>query len=175
MLAPHRFRWPLLAALFLAGCQSIPEGPSMMVLPGTGKSFDQFRFDDADCRQYAQAQVGGASAEGGAAGSMAKSAAVGAAVGAAAGALMGGHEGAGSGAGTGLVVGTMAGAGAGQGSAHEIQRRYDAAYGQCMYAKGHRVPTQGGTLIEQGPARAPANVPPPPAGYPPPPPPGAPR
>ena len=42
----------------------------------------------------------------------------------------------------------------------EVQRRYDNAYIQCMYAKGHQVP--GRDL----PARTPA----PPAGSPPPPP-----
>ena len=39
------------ALLLLGGCVSMPSGPSMMVLPGTGKSFDQFRADDADCRE----------------------------------------------------------------------------------------------------------------------------
>jgi len=46
----------------------------------------------------------------------------------------------------------------------EVQRRYDNAYVQCMYAKGHQVP--GRDL----PARTPA----PPAGSPPPPPPQTP-
>ena len=30
-----------------------------MVMPGAQKSFDQFRADDGDCRNYAQAVVGG--------------------------------------------------------------------------------------------------------------------
>ena len=34
-----------------------------MALPGTNKSFDQFRADDMDCRQYASNQVGGDTAE----------------------------------------------------------------------------------------------------------------
>jgi hypothetical protein len=34
-----------------------------MVLPGTEKSFDQFRIDDAVCRQFAFEQIGGASAQ----------------------------------------------------------------------------------------------------------------
>ena len=46
--------------LLLAGCASAPTGPGVMVLPGSGKSFDQFRFDDHECRQYASSQVGGA-------------------------------------------------------------------------------------------------------------------
>src|SRR5919199_1746868 len=48
-------------ALF-AGCATPPpSGPSVMVLPGSGKSFDQFRFDDNECRQFATAQIGGTS------------------------------------------------------------------------------------------------------------------
>ena len=37
----------------------MPTGPSVMALPGTGKNFDQFRADDASCRQFAYAQIGG--------------------------------------------------------------------------------------------------------------------
>ena len=29
----------------------------MLVLPGSGKSFDQFRADDAECRRYAGTQA----------------------------------------------------------------------------------------------------------------------
>ncbi len=50
------------AALTLAACTVMPTGPSVMVLPGTGQTFDRFRFDDADCRQYAYVQVGGKTA-----------------------------------------------------------------------------------------------------------------
>jgi hypothetical protein len=32
------------------------------MMPGTGKSFDQFRVDDADCGQFALSQIGGATA-----------------------------------------------------------------------------------------------------------------
>jgi hypothetical protein len=32
-----------------------------MALPGSGKTFDQFRADDFECRQYAQLQIGGTS------------------------------------------------------------------------------------------------------------------
>ena len=39
-------------ALF-AGCATPPPaGPSVMVLPGSAKSFDQFRYDDNECRQF---------------------------------------------------------------------------------------------------------------------------
>jgi len=61
-------------------------------------------------------------------------------VGAAAGAALGGRSGAAAGAGGGLLIGSAAGAGAGETSAYGLQRRYDYAYIQCMYAKGHKVP-----------------------------------
>jgi hypothetical protein len=47
----------VVAAIVLAGCASTPTGPSVMVLPGSGKTFDQFRADDARCRQLAAADV----------------------------------------------------------------------------------------------------------------------
>src|SRR5207247_1049424 len=52
-----------LGVVVLAGCASVPNSPGVMVLPGTGKSFDQFRVDDAVCRQFAYEQVGGKTAE----------------------------------------------------------------------------------------------------------------
>ncbi len=76
---------PLVALLMLGACTTIPTGPSVMAMPGTGKSFDQFRSDDADCRQYAIGQVGGATANETAVQSTENSAALGAAVGALAG------------------------------------------------------------------------------------------
>ena len=59
MLKKHR-RFPLLLVFLLSACASIPSGPSVMVLPGSGKTFDQFRGDDSYCKQYAGEQVGGA-------------------------------------------------------------------------------------------------------------------
>ena len=58
MLKIHRLV-PLLLVSLLAACASIPSGPSMMALPGSGKTFDQFREDDYYCKQYANEQVGG--------------------------------------------------------------------------------------------------------------------
>lgn len=177
------------ALLLLAGCVSMPTGPSVMVLPGSGKNFDQFRADDMDCRQFAGSQVGGGTPDSAAENSALKSAAVGTAVGAAAGAIIGGRHGAAAGAGTGLIVGSAAGAGAAGSSQYTLQQRYDIGYTQCMYAKGHQVPVSGRAYGGQrsaatyytppppppgagapGASNAP---PPPPAGTPPPPPPGA--
>ncbi|MGE5493300.1 MAG: YMGG-like glycine zipper-containing protein [Actinomycetota bacterium] len=161
---------PLASLLLLGACVTYPTAPSVMVLPGTGKSFDQFRFDDSLCRQYAFEQSGGRVAGQAASDSMARSAVAGTAIGAVAGAAIGGNQGAGVGAGTGLLVGSMAGASAGDTSAYGAQRRYDNAFIQCMYAKGHRVPVSGQFTV------APPPPPPPPASTaaPPPPPPPAP-
>jgi hypothetical protein len=177
------------SALLLSACVSMPSGPSVMVLPGTGKSFDQFRADDLDCRQFASSQTGGTTAEQAQADSAVKSAAVGTAVGALAGALIGGHQGAGAGAATGLIIGGASGAGAGNASGRTLQQRYDIGYTQCMYAKGHQVPSSGRAAAPRPapaavyyPPPPPPNygapspsgnaVPPPPPGTPPPPPPG---
>jgi hypothetical protein len=171
---------PVVALLALGACATIPSGPSVMALPGTGKNFDQFRADDANCRQYALVQIGGATANDAAIHSGVQSAALGTAVGALAGAAMGGHEGAAVGAGMGLIAGSAAGASAGQYSGYDSQRRYDYAYIQCMYAKGQRVPVAG-EMAPAPPTYAPRTSgyssapPPPPPGNPPPPPPGVAR
>ena len=158
------------AAVLLGACATLPpSGPSVMVLPGSGKNFDQFRADDYECRGFASAQLGGATAEQSQVDSAVKSAAIGTAIGAAAGAIVGGHRGAAAGAGTGLVVGAAAGAGTAQGSAYSLQRRYDIGYQQCMYAKGHQIPTAGRFDGPRRPYSPPP--PPPPPGTPPPPPP----
>jgi outer membrane lipoprotein SlyB len=132
-----------LALFLLAGCMTVPDGPSRMSLPGTGKSFDQFRADDASCRQYASSQVGGSTPEQAATDSTARSTVAGTALGAAAGALIGGSSGAAAGAGVGLLGGALIGSSTGYASGYSLQQRYDAGYTQCMYAKGHKVPVSG--------------------------------
>lgn len=149
--------------LLMAGCVTVPSGPSLMSLPGSGKSFDQFRFDDGDCRQYASSQVGGSTPNQAGADSGAKSAAVGTVVGAAAGALIDGSSGAGVGAGIGLLTGALAGSGAANASSYALQQRYDIGYTQCMYAKGHKVPVSGRfASANDRPARRYSTPPPPP-------------
>lgn len=159
----------LVVVWVLSGCVSVPTGPSVMVLPGTGMSFDQFRFDDGGCRQYAYHQIGGQTAARAQESSGVASAAIGTAVGAAAGAAIGGNSSSAAvGAGVGVLGGSLAGAGAANASAYEAQRRYDMAYQQCMYAKGHRVPVSGRFTPERPPTYS---APPPPLpGSPPPPP-----
>lgn len=169
------------ALAILAGCVSMPSGPSVMVLPGSGKSFEQFRADDLDCRQYAHYQLGGSTPSGSATQSAVTSAAIGTAIGAAAGAALGGHNDAAAGAAFGLLTGSMIGASNAGLSQYEVQRRYDNAFQQCMYARGHKVPVAGyvggpnrGTSSYTPPPPPPSrsDIPPPPAGAPPPPPPG---
>ena len=157
---------PLLAVLLLGACTTIPSGPGVMVLPGSGKSFDEFRANDAECRQYASSQLGTDPNEA-VTNDAIKSAAVGTAVGAIAGALLGGHQGAGVGAGTGLMVGAVAGSGSGQYSGRSAQQRYDFSYQQCMYARGNRVPVAGRIEGQQRPVQQapPYYAPPPPPGY----------
>lgn len=162
----------LAAILMLSACVSVPTGPSVMVLPGTGRTFDEFRSDEMACRAYAMEQNGGVSAQQHSRESAATSAVVGTAVGAVAGAAMGGHQGAAVGAGAGLVVGSAVGSDRSQQSAYGTQRQYDHAYIQCMYAKGHRVPVPANMAARTSqPVTASAgNIPPPPPGLPPAPP-----
>ena len=175
-----------IAVLVLAGCVSLPTGPSVMVLPGTGRDFDQFRFDESTCRQYAYQQIGGQTAAKSQVDSGVTSAVVGSAVGAVAGAAIGGRSrNAATGAGVGLLMGSAMGSSAANASAHDAQRRYDHAYIQCMYAKGHRVPVPRGysarsysappAYLSPPPPPAPQQpaytIPPPPPGPPPGPPP----
>jgi hypothetical protein len=160
----------LSVAGLIAGCATPPpSGPSVMVLPGSAKSFDEFRFDDHACRTYASSQVGSQTSADAANNAAVKSAAVGTAVGAAAGGLMGGSSGAGVGAGVGLLGGSMVGASAGEASGYSLQRRYDHGYQQCMYAKGHQIPMAGRYAPNRQASRQ-AAPPPPPPGPPPPPP-----
>jgi hypothetical protein len=101
-----------LSALLLAACSSSVYGPGVLVLPGTNRSFDQFRFDEQECRAYAQGRLTNSGSEWDSAGS--------------------------------------------------AQQRYDRAFLQCMYAKGHKVPVAGRYSDAQQEAAA-RTPPPPPA------------
>ncbi|CAB3792131.1 hypothetical protein LMG28614_03453 [Paraburkholderia ultramafica] len=117
---------PLLmaAALAVGACTSIPSGPSVMVLPGSNKTFDQFLGDDHNCRQFALGQFGGVSSQ------QASS--------------------------TAAVSSSAVGPSYSGDSGYGAQYQYDAAYIQCMYAHGHRVPVYG-QMIAAPPATPPAN------------------
>ena len=151
------------ALLALGACVTVPSGPSIMSLPGTGKSFDQFRADDFECRQYASSQAGGPAPNQAATDNAVSTAAAATAIGAAAGALMDGSSGAGVGAGIGLLMGSAIGSSTANASAYAAQQRYDIGYTQCMYAKGHKVPVSGRfAAANERPAPRRYNTPPPP-------------
>jgi hypothetical protein len=131
-------------------------GPTVQVMPGPGKSFDQFTYDQAGCKQYAESAVAGQAQN-------ANNRAVGAgllttALGAGLGAAIGGGRGAGIGAASGALGGTAIGAGMSSGEQGGIQLQYDNAYAQCMYGHGNMVPGYGPMMV---------NAPPPPPPGPP--------
>lgn len=135
---------PLVLLALLSGCATVPMGPDVTVLPAQGKSFSQFRTEDATCREWAAKQIGmspGKSYQN----NLATGAVTGTAVGAGLGAVLGaisGHAGPGAavGAASGLLFGSAIGSDAGQVNGSEAQRRYDTAYMQCMYTYGNQVP-----------------------------------
>jgi hypothetical protein len=152
--------------VLLQGCATTPMGPTVAVMPGPGKPFEQFAQDQALCQQYAYGQTAGQA-------EYANQRAVGGAVlgtvlGAGLGAAVGGGRGAGIGAASGAALGTGIGA---NGSAYAqggIQMQYDNAYASCMIAKGNRLPQAEPVYVQP----APYMVQPPPyavqPGYPPP-------
>jgi hypothetical protein len=159
--------------LLLGACATMPTGPSVMSLPGEGKSFEEFRADSAACRQYAQEEIGGVTGQQAAQDSAVKSAVVGTALGAVAGAVIGstsGDMGSGAaiGAGTGLLFGSAVGSGYASDSYYEAQRRYDHAYLQCMYAKGNQIPGYRQRYSERYGPPGRSYPPPPPEDYRPP-------
>ena len=134
-----------LASMLALGACAVapPPGPTVMALPGQGKSFQAFQQDEYTCRQYAAEQTGMAPAQAAnnsAVGSAVVGTALGAGVGAALGAA-GGAAGAGAaiGGATGLLAGSAIGANNAQASAANVQQRYDIAYTQCMYGHGDTV------------------------------------
>ncbi len=135
-----------LAGVLALGACAVPPpaGPTVAVMPGQGKSFDQFQSDDYNCRNFAGSRVGiepSQAAANSAVGSAVVGTGVGAAVGALAGAAAGNPGlGAAAGAGAGLLLGSAAGAGASQQSYAWAQNDYNIAYMQCMVSNGNQVP-----------------------------------
>jgi len=141
----------LAAVLAASACATIPTNSTVPVMPGPYKPFEVFEQDQQACKAYAYQQVAGQTE---AANNRGVAAAVlGTALGAGLGAAVAHNAGSGAAAGaaTGAVVGTAIGASGSQEEGWDIQRQYDIAYEQCMYAKGNQVP-----------GFAPAQAPPPP-------------
>ena len=161
-------------AAMLGGCATVPTGPAVTVMPGTGKTFEAFQQDQTACQQYAYAAIGGANAGQPANDHAAGTALVGSAWGAGTGAIIGSAtsqagQGAAIGAGVGLLFGALAASNQSYASSWQLQRNYDGAYMQCMYAHGNQVPVRMSYRTQMGPG-APGAYPPPnsPAPYPPP-------
>lgn len=125
--------------LALAGCQTMPTGPTVQVMPAPGKPFDVFAGEDQVCRAYATQSISGgksSTSNSQVAGTVAATA-----LGAVAGALLGDNgASAAAGAGVGLIAGSALGAGQGSSDSYTLQRQYNIGYMQCMYAKGNIVP-----------------------------------
>jgi len=161
----------VVGVLLVGGCATVPTGPSVMVLPSSGKPFEQFQAEDAACRQWAAQQFGAQPGT-----PITQNAAIGAGIGTLVGAGLGaafgavaGNAGAGAaiGAGSGLLLGGVSGSNADLAYGWEAQRRYDIAFQQCMYAKGNQVP--GAVQQQRVPqTRRMPPPPPPPPGYTPP-------
>ena len=175
-------RWlaaPVALVALLTGCATIPSGPSVMVLPGDAKSFEQFQTDDGVCRNWSAQQIG-ITPDQAATHSVATGTLLGTLGGAAAGAAIGAAAGnpalgAAVGAGAGALFGSSIGFGQAWGSGLSVQNRYDISYMQCMYTKGNAIPVARGnqttTTYPATRTAMPQNIPPPPPGAPPPPPP----
>src|SRR5262249_55806301 len=114
---------------------------------------DQFTYDQAGCKQFAEQSVAGQAQN-------ANNRAVGAAVlttalGAGLGAAIGGGRGAGIGAASGALGGPAIRANMSSGEQGGIQQQYDNAFAQCMYAKGNMVPGYGPMMVNTPAPEAP--------------------
>ena len=145
----------VLTGLLLAGCAQTPMGPTVQVMPGPGKSFDAFQYDQASCKQFAEGAVAGQAQNANT--RAVGAAAIGTVLGAGLGAAVGGGRGAAIGAGSGAIVGTGVGMGSSANEQLSIQQQYDNAFAQCMYSKGEMVPGYGPMMVQSPP-------PPPPPG-----------
>jgi hypothetical protein len=174
-----RIAMALAVAAALSGCATAPLAPRVAVMPGQSKPIDQFQAEDLACRRYAEQSVG--TGEQQIQDQAAQTTMLSTLIGAIIGAAIGGQDGAAVGAGFGLMSGAAASSNQTYHFSHELQRRYDIAYQQCMYSRGNQVP--GYSYAPPADARAnyyqaaPAVTnspppPPPPTGNPPPPPPG---
>jgi hypothetical protein len=145
MPSPRPILGPVAALALLAACAAVPpSGPTVLALPAEGKDLARFQGEDASCRSYATASIGGTSPTQAANQAAVGSAAAGTALGVGAGALLGSAgaaagAGAAFGAGAGLLVGSAVGADNARASSGALQARYDAAYAQCMAAAGNRL------------------------------------
>ena len=152
------------AVIALSACAPAVLAPTVPVMPGANKPFDQFAADQQTCQAYANAQVAPlvAQANNQAAGGALLTTILGAGIGAA----VGGGRGAAIGAASGALVGAASGAQGSSLAGMSIQQQFDVFYGQCMYARGNQVPGfapgQYALPPYPGPGAPPPGAPPPP-------------
>jgi hypothetical protein len=152
------FGLTLLPVLALGACTvAPPSGPTVVAMPGPGKSWPQFQQDDAYCRNYAQSRIPeagqvAANTQNNANATAVAGTLIGAAAGAALGSL-GGNVGAGAavGAGAGLLGGAAVAGNNTQQAADSLQGRYDVAYAQCMVGNGETIQQPQAPVAYGGP------------------------
>src|SRR3989475_1438783 len=140
--------FPVAVGLLMTACATVPAGPSVMVLPGNGKNFEQFQADDAVCRQWAAQQTGTTTKQA-ATESAVSGAAIGTVLGAAAGAAVGAAAkspatGAAVGAGAGLLGGAAIGGGDEQAPGTPGPHPHDTAHMPGLHATGNPHPPAPG-------------------------------
>ncbi len=138
MRANARLGGAMAAVIALSACAPAVMAPTVPVMPGANKPFDQFAADQQTCQAYANSQTAPMAAQ-------ANSQAAGGALlttmlGAGLGAAFGGGRGAAIGAASGALVGTSMAARNSSLAGMSIQQQYDIFYAQCMYARGNQVP-----------------------------------
>jgi uncharacterized protein YcfJ len=156
----------MVAVIALTACAPTVMAPTVPVMPGANKPFDQFAADQQTCQGYANSQTAplAAQANNQAVGSALLTTALGAGLGAA----IGGGRGAAIGAASGALVGGSLGAQGSSIAGMSIQQQFDVYYSQCMYARGNQVPGFSPNMYAIPPYPG-AGGPPPPGAYPPPP------
>ena len=166
MMRVHRgLGCAMVAVLALTGCAPTVMAPTVPVMPGANKPFDQFTADQQACEAYANSQTAPLTAQANNQGL--GTALLGTALGAGIGAAAGGGRGAAIGAASGAALGTVVGAQGSSVAGANIQQQYNVFYTQCMAAHGNQVPGYGPPPSYGGGGG-------PPPGYPSGPPPGAP-
>lgn len=121
--------------MLLAGCVTVPSGPTIPVMPAEGKSLSAFEQDERACEDYAYDKVAGQVDK--ANSRQARHTLLGALVGAGIGAAVGDTKGAIIGGSAGTIIGSNSSEPGYQ--QYSAQRRYDIAYAQCMETKGNHV------------------------------------
>lgn len=139
MIRVHtRLAGMMAAVIALSACAPTVMAPTVPVMPGANKPFDQFAADQQTCQAYANSQTApmAAQANNQAAGGALLTTMLGAGLGAA----FGGGRGAAIGAASGALVGTGMAAQNSSLAGMNIQQQYNIFYAQCMYARGNQVP-----------------------------------